>query len=98
MKKINFKYINISAWIVLLLAYVFPVNYMPNVGEGGGNEIGFPLRFFTIYQGKNDKYFFSFSNLNLGSLIVNIAIIYICIVIFRKLFKFIKNKKITKNI
>lgn len=95
MKKINFKYVNMSAWIVLLLAYIFPVNYIPNVGsmEGAGNEIGFPLRFLTIYQGKNNKYLFSFCNLELGSLIINIVIIYICIVIFRKLFNYIQNKK-----
>lgn len=88
-KKINWRDVNISAWIVILVAYVYPIQHVENMG----GRAGFPYPFITIYEKRLGVNLFSSFHISIGELLFNIAIIYVCINIVRRLFNRIKNPK-----
>lgn len=86
-EQINWKAINLSAWIVIIVAYVYPFRFIDN-----GARVGFPISFLTVYDKKewNSNLLVSF-DIDLGSLILDIAIVYLVIISLRGLYK--RNKK-----
>lgn len=46
MRKINWKIVNCAFWVEILLSYVLPFRVVDNIRY----EIGFPIRFMTVYN------------------------------------------------
>ncbi len=80
--KFNKKVFNISAWLVVILAYVLPAH---NRGEFATN-FGYPFYYLTIYDIPLNKTLLSSFSLNIGRFFVNIGIIYFIIIGARKIF------------
>ncbi|MGG7142909.1 hypothetical protein ACQPVP_05535 [Clostridium nigeriense] len=79
--KFNKKIFNMSAWIVVLLAYLLPSH---NYGEFAKN-FGYPFAYLTIYDNSLNKRLLSSFYINLGTLLINILIIYFIIYVVQKL-------------
>jgi hypothetical protein len=80
-RQINWKVMNLSAWIVVIITYVFPFHYIDNATA----KVGFPFSFLSVYKNWNTNLLISF-NIDLGSLILNIVIVYLIITVIRKLY------------
>lgn len=88
-KRIDLRLLNLSAWITLLLAYVMPLKHV----EGFEFQAGFPFHFMSIYKDRLENNIFKSININLGDLIIDIALIYIVLLLIKKLFYYFKIKK-----
>ncbi|RJX39889.1 hypothetical protein D3P09_10895 [Paenibacillus pinisoli] len=79
---INTRVFNASAWLVIILAYVYPFRTV----KDGWIEVGFPIRFLTIYSNWRTNLLASLS-LNLLSLFLNMVIVYLLISAARSWYK-----------
>lgn len=79
-KPIDWRAMNISAWLVVILAYVYPFRAV----ENGWIEVGFPFSFLTIYNHWQTNLLASLS-LNPLGLFLNIVIVYLLISVPRSL-------------
>lgn len=76
---INRRVFNASAWIVIILAYVYPFRTVKN----GWIEVGFPIPFLTIYSNWRTNLLASLS-LNPLSLFLNMVMVYLLISVSRR--------------
>ncbi len=81
-KQLDWKAMNLSAWFVLIITYVYPIRFV----EDKPDVIGFPFPFLTVYdKGLGSSLFGSF-HIDLGSLILNIAIVYLVVTLLYRLY------------
>lgn len=86
-KKINWKILNISIYITLIIGYIFPFECSIN----NSVLIGWPLHFFTIYNNiYNGINLLTSCYLSIGHLLINILFYYFLLVVITKLI-FYKN-------
>lgn len=85
--KINTKFLNWSAWITLIIAYVFPYQS----ADGIATYFGYPFSIFTFYKTSLNR------SLNLPAFILNVLIIYFAINIANMLLIKHKSNKDKKN-
>lgn len=81
-EQINWRVLNLSAWIVIVVTYVSPFRQM----ENGAARVGFPISFLTVYKEWRTNLLVSF-DIDLGRLILNIAIVYLVIIVLNQLYK-----------
>ncbi|MGF7127797.1 hypothetical protein J2T56_002528 [Natronobacillus azotifigens] len=82
-KRINWFQMNLSAWLVIIISYIIPFNFL----EDGSATVGFPLPFLTIYIRNWSNDFSTFFNLNIAALFLDIIIVYLIITLIDKLYK-----------
>ncbi|MEC0238208.1 hypothetical protein P4H71_28240 [Paenibacillus kribbensis] len=81
-EKINWKVMNLSAWIVIIVAYVYPFRFVDNV-----TKVGFPISFLTVYGKEWRTNLLMSFDIDLGRLIINIAIVYLVITVLVRIYK-----------
>ncbi|BDC01415.1 TPA: hypothetical protein ACF2DS_000905 [Clostridium perfringens] len=89
-ERINFKILNQTAWLSLVLTFITPYE----LSSSGFKTLGYPVKYFTTYEFPQDSTtLLSSTSTSILGLISNILIIYIVINIFILLKKrFIKDK------
>lgn len=70
--KFNKKLFNWSAWIILLITYVFPYQST----DGFATKFGYPFAFLTVYKTSPGRTLLTSQSLNVLILIINILIVY----------------------
>lgn len=80
MKKINWKILNLSFWIEMLLAYFLPFEVKDNFSY----QVGFPMPFLSIYDTKLGISPVASMHLNPIGLLVDGVIIYLIITVCMK--------------
>lgn len=73
--KFNRRYFKIAAWITLILTYIMPYQSTEGVSTG----FGYPFPFLTIYDKPASKILLTSAHTNLGTLFIDILIIYFII-------------------
>ncbi|MNW25389.1 hypothetical protein D3C74_21300 [compost metagenome] len=81
-KQLDWKAMNISAWFVLIITYIYLIRFV----EDKLDVIGFPFPFLTVYDKELGPSLFSSFHIDLGSLILNIAIVYLVITLLSRLY------------
>ncbi len=73
MKKIDLKRLNISAWLIVISAYLLPFREY----DGFETSIGYPIPFISVHDVPNGSTPFSSMYVNVFALLLNIVIVYI---------------------
>ncbi|WP_458120352.1 hypothetical protein [Paenibacillus sp. Z6-24] len=80
---INWKLINLSAWLVVILSYVLPFEPGDNIGI----QIGFPLSFMTIYEIEGQRNLLSAYRMDLLAFLLDAALLYGVSLVCLRLYK-----------
>lgn len=75
MEKINWKIVNASFWIEIVLSYLLPFQ----VKDTFQYQVGFPVPFMTLYDAKFGVNLFTSTHLNPVSLLFDGIVIYVII-------------------
>lgn len=88
-KRINWFQLNLSAWIVIIITYIAPYQYLGN----NSFTVGLPLKFLTVTIRSWDNSFSISNALNIASLFLDIMIVYLIIALIVRLYdRYLKRK------
>lgn len=87
--RVNFKVLNLAAWITLVSAYVFPLS----AGDGAIRYSGFPFAFLKVYDSIGGKNLLGSFHISAGALIMDVFAIYALILCALKISDKIKGIK-----
>lgn len=88
MKKFNWKVFNIALWTEVLLAYILPFRVVNNFEY----KAGFPISFISVYDTAISHNPMMSMHLNLGALLIDVAIIYFVILGIKKVYNKFKGQ------
>ncbi|WP_046213758.1 hypothetical protein [Paenibacillus wulumuqiensis] len=81
--RINWKLINLSAWLVVILSYVLPFEQDGHIGI----HVGFPLSFMTIYEIDGQRNLLSAYRMDLLVFLLDAALLYGVSLVCLRLYK-----------
>lgn len=81
-QRINWFQMNLSAWIVIIITYITPYQYL------GDNSftVGFPLKFLTVTIREWNNSFSVSSAINVAGLFLDIIIVYLIVILIARLY------------
>lgn len=84
--RINWKLINLSAWLVVILSYVLPFERDDFIGI----HAGFPLSFMTIYEIEGQRNLLSAYRLDLLVFLLDVVLIYAASMVCLRLYRHVR--------
>jgi hypothetical protein len=93
MKNFNFRRVNLSAWLMVIITYILPYRY----SDGFETSFGYPIPFLSVYDIPIERTPLMSMNINALALIINIFAIYIIISFAIKIWKRLTKQKQDSN-
>ena len=88
--EVNRKYFNVAAWITVIIIFVLP--YQDQSSDGFSTHFGYPLAFFTVYDGPIGKTLMTSTHTNILGFFIDVFIIYFIILFGRRLYDKVKKR------
>ncbi|MCM1251441.1 MAG: hypothetical protein NC321_01350 [Clostridium sp.] len=89
MQKVNWKIVNLSFWIEVILSYLLPFKVMDNFRY----QVGFPIPYLSVYDETPGVNPFMSMHFNPLSLLFNVIIIYMMVIVCIKAYRRISRRK-----